>query len=57
MTYKSSVDKFFDCHALAVWAQACGAAEDDLMLVMSGPKIKPWKHWVVCVWRWAIAWV
>ena len=40
MTYKSSVDKFFDCHALAAWAQACGAAEDDLMLVMSGPKNK-----------------
>lgn len=40
VTYKSSVDKFFDRKALAAWAQVCGAMEGDLLLVMSGPETK-----------------
>ena len=40
VSYKSSVDKFFDSQALAAWAQACEAAEGDLLLVMSGPGMK-----------------
>lgn len=35
-TYKSSVDKFFDNDALALWAKACRAAAGDLIFVLSG---------------------
>ena len=40
MEYKSSVDKFFDQQALAVWAGLMGAGDGDLMLVMSGSREK-----------------
>ena len=40
MEYKSSVDKFFDRQALAVWARLMGAGDGDLMLIMSGPREK-----------------
>ncbi len=40
MEYKSSVDKFFDRQALAVWAGLMGAGDGDLMLIMSGPREK-----------------
>jgi aspartyl-tRNA synthetase len=35
-TFKSSVDKFFDNDALALWAKACRAAAGDLIFVLSG---------------------
>jgi aspartyl-tRNA synthetase len=35
-SFKSSVDKFFDQDALAVWAKACKADKGDLLLVLSG---------------------
>lgn len=40
MTYKSSVDKFFDRDALESWAQLTGAGDGDLILVMSGARVK-----------------
>ncbi|MFA5443480.1 MAG: aspartate--tRNA ligase [Bacteroidales bacterium] len=40
MTYKSSVDKFFDREALESWAHLTGAGDGDLILVMSGARIK-----------------
>jgi aspartyl-tRNA synthetase len=40
MTYKSSVDKFFDSKALESWARLTGAGDGDLILVMSGARIK-----------------
>lgn len=40
MTYKSSVDKFFDPEALESWAHLTGAGDGDLILVMSGARIK-----------------
>lgn len=39
-TYKSSVDKFFDQEDLKAWANATGAKEGDLILVLSGPAHK-----------------
>ncbi|MFM9944299.1 MAG: aspartate--tRNA ligase [Bacteroidia bacterium] len=33
---KSSVDKFYDQEALQLWATACGADKNDLILVLSG---------------------
>lgn len=38
--YKSSVDKFYDQEDLAKWAEATGAKEGDLILVLSGPANK-----------------
>ena len=38
--YKSSVDKFYDQADLAKWAEATGAKEGDLILVLSGPANK-----------------
>ena len=38
--YKSSVDKFYDQADLAQWAEATGAKEGDLILVLSGPANK-----------------
>jgi aspartyl-tRNA synthetase len=38
--YKSSVDKFYDQADLAKWAEATGAKESDLILVLSGPANK-----------------
>lgn len=38
--YKSSVDKFYDQDDLAKWAEATGAQEGDLILVLSGPANK-----------------
>jgi aspartyl-tRNA synthetase len=38
--YKSSVDKFYDQDDLAKWAEATGAKEGDLILVLSGPANK-----------------
>ena len=35
-SFKSSVDKFFDQEALALWAKELGSNPGDLMLVMSG---------------------
>lgn len=35
-TFKSSVDKFFDNDALALWAKSCGAEKGDLIFVLSG---------------------
>ncbi|WP_114747662.1 aspartate--tRNA ligase [Pleomorphovibrio marinus] len=35
-SFKSSVDKFFDQQALAQWANKMGAAQGDLLLVLSG---------------------
>lgn len=35
-TCKSSVDKFFDQQALALWAEQCASKPDDLILVLSG---------------------
>ncbi len=35
-TYKSSVDKFYSQEDLEAWAQHCGAAQGDLILVLSG---------------------
>lgn len=35
-TFKSSVDKFYDQEDLAKWAEATGAKESDLILVLSG---------------------
>ncbi len=40
MTYKSSVDKFFDREALESWAQLTEAGDGDLILVMSGSRVK-----------------
>ncbi len=40
MTYKSSVDKFVDMEALGSWARLTGAGDGDLILVMSGDRIK-----------------
>ncbi|HOO69544.1 MAG TPA: aspartate--tRNA ligase [Bacteroidales bacterium] len=40
MTYKSSVDKFFDREALESWARVTGAGDGDLILVMSGERMK-----------------
>lgn len=40
LSYKSSVDKFFDRQALEGWAQITGAADGDLLLVLSGPRKK-----------------
>lgn len=40
MQYKSSVDKFYDQEDLAKWAEATGAQEGDLILVLSGPANK-----------------
>src|SRR5690606_6930030 len=34
--FKSSVDKFYDQEDLAKWAEATGAKESDLILVLSG---------------------
>lgn len=38
--FKSSVDKFYDQTDLAKWAEATGAQEGDLILVLSGPANK-----------------
>ena len=38
--YKSSVDKFYDQEDLTKWAEATGAKEGDLILVLSGPANK-----------------
>lgn len=38
--YKSSVDKFYDQEDLAKWAEATGAKEGDLILILSGPANK-----------------
>lgn len=38
--YKSSVDKFYDQEDLAKWANATGAKEGDLILILSGPAHK-----------------
>ena len=38
--YKSSVDKFYDQEDLKQWAEATGAKEGDLILVLSGPANK-----------------
>ena len=38
--YKSSVDKFYDQADLTNWAEATGAKEGDLILVLSGPANK-----------------
>ena len=35
-SFKSSVDKFFDAHAQAAWAEHSGAQPGDLMLMLSG---------------------
>ncbi|MBT4775533.1 MAG: aspartate--tRNA ligase [Crocinitomicaceae bacterium] len=35
-TYKSSVDKFYSQENLSDWASKCGAAQGDLILVLSG---------------------
>ena len=35
-TFKSSVDKFFDSEALALWAERCESKPGDLVLVLSG---------------------
>ncbi len=35
--YKSSVDKFYEPSDLQSWAEVAGAAEGDLLLVLSGP--------------------
>lgn len=35
-TFKSSIDKFFDNDALALWAKSCGAERGDLIFVLSG---------------------
>jgi len=40
MTYKSSVDKFFDREALESWARVTAAGDGDLILVMSGERMK-----------------
>ena len=40
MTFKSSVDKFFDRKALESWARVTGAGDGDLILVMSGERMK-----------------
>ena len=40
LSYKSSVDKFFDRQALEGWARITGAADGDLLLVLSGPRKK-----------------
>lgn len=40
LSYKSSVDKFFDRQALEGWAQITRAADGDLLLVLSGPRKK-----------------
>ena len=40
MTYKSSVDKFFNRKALESWARVTGAGDGDLILVMSGERMK-----------------
>lgn len=37
---KSSVDKFYTAQDLEAWAKACGAAEGDLLLILSGPRKK-----------------
>ncbi|RYJ41400.1 aspartate--tRNA ligase [Flavobacterium beibuense] len=39
-TYKSSVDKFYDQEDLKKWAEATGAKEGDLILVLSGDEFK-----------------
>ncbi len=39
-TYKSSVDKFYDQEDLAKWAEATGAKEGDMIMVLSGPAHK-----------------
>ncbi|WP_417352477.1 aspartate--tRNA ligase [Flavobacterium alkalisoli] len=38
--YKSSVDKFYDQEDLKKWAEATGAKEGDLILVLSGDEFK-----------------
>src|SRR3546814_5650466 len=39
-TLKSSVDKFYNENDLRAWAQAFGAREGDLMLILAGPAAK-----------------
>ena len=39
-TFKSSVDKFYSQEDLKAWADECGAAAGDLLLVLSGDKSK-----------------
>lgn len=39
-TFKSSVDKFFDSDALALWAKKCNAVAGDLIFVLSGSEEK-----------------
>lgn len=46
----------FDQQTLARWTQQTGATGGDLLLVMSGRKQKPWKHWEACAWKWAAGW-
>jgi len=43
-TTKSSVDKFYSSEDLAEWAERCGAAAGDLMLILSGNKEKTQKQ-------------
>lgn len=38
LTYKSSVDKFFDQQALSAWGRVMGAEDGDLLLITAGPR-------------------
>ncbi|PVX51778.1 aspartyl-tRNA synthetase [Balneicella halophila] len=39
-SFKSSVDKFYNAEELQKWAEACGAAKGDLLLLLSGKREK-----------------
>ncbi len=43
-SFKSSVDKFFDQHALMGWADRCGAEPGDLLLILAGEAEKTRKQ-------------